>query len=64
MKNGGTYILRVKQDGTGGRTFAWNAAYKFIGTSPTVSSAPNALDIYTFVSDGTNLYNTGIQQGF
>lgn len=64
-KNGGTYILRVKQDATGGRTLSWNATYKFIGvTAPTISTAANALDIFTFVSDGTNLYNTGIQQGF
>lgn len=65
MKNGGTYILRVKQNGTGGNTMSWNAVYKFIGAvSPTISSAANALDIFTFVSDGTNMYCVGERQGF
>lgn len=64
MKDGGSYILRVKQDATGGRTLSWNAVYKFIGGTPVISTAANALDIFTFTSDGTNMYCTGYQQGF
>lgn len=57
LVDGGTYILRVIQDGTGGRTLAFNAVYKFPGgTDPTLSTAAGAIDVLSFVSDGTNLY--------
>ena len=54
---GGTYILIVKQDGTGGRTLAYHATYKFPGGAvPVVAAGANDVSILTFVSDGTNLY--------
>lgn len=57
LKDGGTYILTVKQDATGSRTITWNAVFKWSGgTAPTLSTDANAVDIITFVSDGTNLY--------
>lgn len=56
LKAGGTYILRVIQDGTGGRTITWNAVFKWPGgTAPTLTTTANAIDIITFVSDGTNM---------
>ena len=65
MKDGGTYILIVKQDGvTGSRTLAYASVYKFPGgTAPVLSTATNSVDILTFVSDGTNMYGT-IQKAF
>ena len=57
LVDGGTYILRVIQDGTGSRTLAYDAVFKWPGgTAPVLSTAINAIDILTFVSDGTNLY--------
>lgn len=57
LADGATYILIIKQDATGGRTLTFNAVYKFPGgTVPTLSTAANAVDIITFVSDGTNMY--------
>src|SRR6185503_11655474 len=57
MVDGGTYMLRVKQDATGSRTLAYNAVFKFPGgTAPTLSTAANALDILTFTSDGTSMF--------
>jgi hypothetical protein len=57
LKNGGSYVLVAKQDGTGSRTLAYNAVFFFPGgTDPILSTAANAVDILTFVSDGTNLY--------
>lgn len=57
MKDGATYILTVKQDATGSRTLSFGSAYKFPGgTAPTLTAAANAVDILTFVSDGTNMY--------
>ena len=54
---GATYVLIVKQDATGSRTLAYNSVYKFPnGVTPILSTAANAVDILTFVTDGTNMY--------
>jgi hypothetical protein len=61
---GACYTLIVKQDGTGSRTLAYGSAYKWAaGTAPTLSTAANAVDILTFISDGTNMYGVA-QKGF
>lgn len=57
--NGASYILLIKQDGTGGKTLTFGDAYKFPdGTDPTLSTDPNAVDIIAFLSDGTSLYGS------
>jgi hypothetical protein len=55
---GATYILIVKQDGSGNRTLDTTAsAYKFPGgTEPTLSAGANAVDILSFVSDGSSMF--------
>lgn len=64
LVDGGTYLLRVIQDGTGSRTITWNAVFKWpAGVAPTLSTAPGAIDVVTFLSDGTNLYGAA-QIGF
>lgn len=56
MKDGATYILTVIQDATGSRTMAYGTAYEFPGgTAPVLSTAANAVDILTFVCDGTKM---------
>jgi hypothetical protein len=57
LRDGGEYRLVVIQDGTGGRTLAWNAAFDFgeDGT-PTLPSGVGKIAIFGFVSDGTKLY--------
>jgi len=61
---GGTYILIVKQNGTGGYTLTMDGIYKFPGgLTPAVSTDPNAIDVFTFVSDGTNMLGIA-QQDF
>lgn len=52
---GALYVLRVIQDGTGSRTLAWNAVFKF-GATPILQTAAGAVDVFLFYSDGTNLY--------
>ena len=44
-------VLRVKQDGTGSRTLAYNAIYRFSNTipSPTLSTTASAIDYLHFV---------------
>lgn len=62
MRAGGTYILIVKQDATGGWTLSYDTTvYKFAdGTPFDVATNPNAVSILTFISDGTNMYASGV----
>ena len=56
-----TYVLIVKQDGTGSRTLSYGSEYKFPGgTAPTLSTGANDVDVLCFVSDGTNLYGSAL----
>ena len=64
MKDGATYILIVSQDATGSRTLAYNSVFKFPnGTAPTLSTTARAVDILTFVSNGTYMFGIA-QKGF
>jgi len=48
----GSAILKVKQDGTGSRTLAWNAAFKWsMGTAPVLSTGANKTDAFSFIVD-------------
>lgn len=59
MHDGGCYTLRVKQDATGSRTLAYGNAYKWpASTAPTLTTTANAVDILTFVSDGSSMFGT------
>ena len=61
MRDGGTYILIVKQDGSGSRTLSYNSAFKFpAGTAPTLTTAASSVDVLTFISDGSSMY--GVSQ--
>jgi hypothetical protein len=54
-----TYILTVNQDATGSRLITWNSVFKWAaGSAPVLSTAANAKDIFSFFSDGTNLYGS------
>jgi len=53
---GGSYVMIIKQDGSGNRNLNWNAVYKFEGGLKTLSTAANAVDVVMFISDGVNLY--------
>jgi hypothetical protein len=55
----GTYILHVIQDGSGNRTLTWNSVFKWTAaTAPTLTTAANRRDIFSFICDGTNLYGS------
>jgi hypothetical protein len=59
MESGSTYVLVIKQDATGSRLVTWDAAFLWAGgIIPTLSTAANAIDLFTFSSDGTNLFGT------
>lgn len=56
MQTGGLFILRVIQDGTGGRTLAFNAQYTFPGSvTPILNSAAGDATVLVFFYDGSNM---------
>ena len=57
-QSGGVYIMRVTQN-TSPKTLAWSTGYKWPGnTAPVMTSTGGAVDIFTFVSDGTYMYGS------
>lgn len=52
-----TYLLFVIQDGAGGHTLTFDTDFKWPGgTAPTITSGAGAVDVITFLSDGTNMF--------
>ena len=52
---GKSFIMILKQDGTGSRTVTWPAAVKWPGgTAPTITSTASKADKYVFTADGTS----------
>ena len=60
IKDGGIYRLYVIQDATGGRTLAYEPAFKWTGNAAPDFSTATAGQIYllTFWSDGVSLYGS------
>lgn len=62
---GKSFILLLKQDGTGSRTATWPAGVKWPGgTAPTITSTASKLDKYIFTADGTNWYGSNAGQNY
>jgi hypothetical protein len=59
----GTYVLILAQDSvTGNRTVTWDAAFKWpSGVKPILSTAVNSIDLFSFFSDGINMYGSYIR---
>lgn len=55
---GGTYILKILQDGTGARTYTWPAAVKWQSATAPTGSAANKYDVITLFYDGTYYFAT------
>ena len=56
--SGGVYIMRVTQ-AAAPKTLAWSTGYKWPGnTAPTMTATASAVDVFTFVSDGTYMYGS------
>ena len=57
-QSGGVYIMRVTQN-TAPKTLAWSTGYKWPGnTAPVMTATAGAIDVFTFVSDGTYMYGS------
>ena len=61
---GKSFILFLKQDGTGSRTVTWSTVKWPGGTAPTITSTASKQDIYSFFSDGTNWYGITVPQNY
>ncbi len=56
IPDGAWLKVRIVQDGTGSRTVTWPGTAKWPGgIEPTLTTTGAAIDILSFVSDGTNL---------
>ncbi len=61
-KAGTLITIILVQDGTGSRTVTWPATVKWSGgTAPTLTTTASKRDVFTFVYDGSNYYNTSQQ---
>ena len=62
---GKSFLLLLKQDGTGSRTVTWDSDVKWAGsTAPTITATASKADIYSFVCDGTYWYGTTVAQNY
>ena len=60
---GKSFILLLRQDGTGNRTATFTGVKFNSAGAPTITATANKMDILTFVADGTNWYGS-ISQGY
>ena len=61
---GKSFVIMLKQDGTGSRTVTWSTVVWPGGTAPTITSTASKQDIYSFFSDGTNWYGITAGQNY
>lgn len=61
---GKSFILLLKQDGTGSRTVTWSTVKWPGGTAPTITSTASKQDIFSFFADGTNWYGVTVSQNY
>ena len=62
--SGKSFIMYLKQDGTGSRTVTWSTVKWAGGTAPTITSTASRMDILSFFADGTNWYGVVVGQNY
>jgi hypothetical protein len=62
--SGKSFIMFLKQDGTGSRTVTWSTVKWPAGTAPTITSTASKQDIFSFFADGTNWYGVTVGQNY
>ena len=58
---GKSFILLLKQDGTGSRTATFTGVKWSAAGTPTITATASKMDILSFVADGTNWYGNVVQ---
>jgi hypothetical protein len=61
---GKSFIIILRQDGTGSRSVTWSTVNWAGATAPTVTGTASKQDIFSFFSDGTSWYGTTIGQNY
>jgi hypothetical protein len=62
---GQSFILLLKQDGTGGRTVTWPASVEWpSATAPTITSTASKLDKFVFTAADSNWYGSVAGQNY
>lgn len=69
---GQSFVLILKQDGTGSRTVTWfvspgsgTPAIKWVGAAaPTLTTTASRADIFAFLYDGTDIYGSVVGQNY
>ena len=61
---GKSFVIILRQDGTGSRTVTWTTVKWPAATAPTITSTASKQDIFSFFSDGTSWYGTTIGQNY
>jgi hypothetical protein len=62
---GQSFILLLKQDGTGGRTVTWPASVEWPGaTAPTITSTASKMDKFVFTAADSNWYGSVAGQNY
>jgi hypothetical protein len=62
---GESFILLLRQDGTGSRTVTWPSAVRWPGgTAPTITATASRTDKYVFTCDGTRWYGSNAGQNY
>ena len=60
MKDGGTYLIRIIQDATGGRALTFGTAFKWVnGIVPNIPQGANEVMVISFTAGPTNMYGVG-----
>ena len=62
--SGKSFVMMLKQDGTGSRTVTWSTVKWAGGTAPTITSTASRQDILSFFADGTNWYGVVVAQNY
>lgn len=61
---GKSFIIILRQDGTGSRSVTWSTVNWAGATAPTVTGTASKQDIFSFFSDGTSWYGATLGQNY
>jgi hypothetical protein len=62
--SGKSFIMFLKQDGTGSRTVTWSTVKWAGGTAPTITSTASRQDILSFFADGSSWFGVVVGQNY
>ena len=61
---GKSFIIMLRQDGTGSRSVTWSTVVWPGGTAPTITGTASKMDMYSFFSNGTVWYGVTVSQNY